>query len=233
MKIKFTYGNNGSKTFYLEPYTSKQEKELILIQAYSPSITEENLDDALRICNFEGDISSLTLQEKILILWKYREISISENVSLKFQCPHCGTMCDNDVKITDLYIPAQEPSESVIDNYDGTGEVSLSDDADLNEYIQASKDIDKHIGHFDFTRPCMCVRCKKPVNVDLSKPEFVLDNMSEKSIQGIYDQYNSLVYFGHYSKLDIDSMYPFERDVLLGILQKTIEEINKAKTKKK
>lgn len=230
MKIKFTYGN---KTFYLEPYTSKQEKELILIQAYSPSISEENLDDALRICNFDGEISSLSLQEKILILWKYREISISEDVSLKFQCPHCGTMCDNDVKITNLYKPAEIPSEIIRDNYDGTGEVHLSDDADISEYIQASKDISKHIGHFDFTRQCTCVRCQKSVNVDLSKIEFVLDNMSEKSIQGIYDQYNSLIYFGHYSKLDIDSMYPFERDVFLGILQKTIEEMNKNKSKKK
>lgn len=224
MKIKFTY---GPKTFYLEPYTTAQEKELILIQAYSQNITEENLDDALRICKFSGNISDLTLQEKILILWKYREISISETVALKFQCPHCGTMCDNDVKITDLYLPAEEPLKSIHDNMNGTGTVNISDDADIETYMQACKDIDKHIGHFDFTKPCVCLKCKNEVNVQLSDPSFVLDNMSEKSIQGIYDQYNSLIYFGHYSKLDIDSMYPFERDVLLGILQKTIKELNK------
>jgi hypothetical protein len=229
MRIKFTY---GPKTYYLEPYTTAQEKELILIQAYTDAVDVENLDDALRICKFEGDIRSLTLQEKILLLWKYREISISDKIEVKFHCPHCGSLCENSINISNLYTPALEPSETVYDNMDETGEVNISDDADLDDYINASKDIVKHIGHYNFVKSCKCLKCKKDININLSDPKFVLDNMSDKSLQGMYSQYNTLVYFGHYTKLDIDSMYPFERDVLSGILEKTLKDLNKAKGSK-
>ena len=51
--------------------------------------------------------------------------------------------------------------------------------------------------------------------------------MSEDSAASMYQTYNDFVFHGKYSKLDIDSMYPFERTILISLLNKTIEEMNK------
>ena len=51
--------------------------------------------------------------------------------------------------------------------------------------------------------------------------------MVETSLSNLYHYYNNMKYYGHYAISEIDSMLPFERDIYLGLLQKTIEENNK------
>jgi len=51
--------------------------------------------------------------------------------------------------------------------------------------------------------------------------------MVESSLQNIYQYYNNMKYFGKYSIFEIDSMLPFEREIYLGMLSKTIDEQNK------
>lgn len=229
MKIKFKY---GEKTVLLEPYTSAQEKELLLIPLYTPEITEDSLNDALMICKYPDDISKLTLKEKIMLLWRYREISISDNISVAFTCPHCHTRSDNEVVISKIWQDPLKHSEFIQDNYDETADIKISEDAEIDEYIALKKNISDYIGHYNFIRECTCQKCQKKIKIPLNGLQFTMENMSDKSIQGVYSQYNSLIYFGHYSKLDIDSMYPFERDVMSGLLKKTLDDINKAKNER-
>ena len=35
-----------------------------------------------------------------------------------------------------------------------------------------------------------------------------------------------MIYYGHYSKLDIDSMYPYERKILNGLLVEMFKDKN-------
>ena len=52
--------------------------------------------------------------------------------------------------------------------------------------------------------------------------------MSEDSLMTLYKSYNHLVFFGHYSKQDIDDMLPFERVIFIGLLNKTKEDLSNA-----
>jgi hypothetical protein len=51
--------------------------------------------------------------------------------------------------------------------------------------------------------------------------------VSENTLFELYQFYNNLKFFGNYSLLEIDSMYPFERPIFMGLLNKTIDEKNK------
>ena len=55
---------------------------------------------------------------------------------------------------------------------------------------------------------------------------FIIKAMSTESLGSMYNTYTNLTYFGHYTKLDIDSMYPFERTFLITNLNKLKEKEN-------
>jgi len=50
--------------------------------------------------------------------------------------------------------------------------------------------------------------------------------MSEDSLTSIYQTYNEMIFHSHYTKQDIDSLYPFERIILFSLLNKTKEDLN-------
>jgi len=45
------------------------------------------------------------------------------------------------------------------------------------------------------------------------------------SLKALYNYYSDMKYFGNYSHEDIGDMYPFERDIYLGMLKSTLKEI--------
>jgi hypothetical protein len=49
------------------------------------------------------------------------------------------------------------------------------------------------------------------------------------SLHALYNYYNDMTYFGNYSHEDIGNMYPFERDIYLGMLKTTLKEIKESK----
>jgi len=53
--------------------------------------------------------------------------------------------------------------------------------------------------------------------------------MVESSLLSLYQWYNNMHYYGHYSIADLNEMLPFERDIFFGLLSKTIDEQNKHK----
>ena len=53
--------------------------------------------------------------------------------------------------------------------------------------------------------------------------------MVESNLNTLYQYYNNMKYFGHYTIFEIDEMLPFERDIYFGMLSKTIDEQNKNK----
>jgi hypothetical protein len=60
----------------------------------------------------------------------------------------------------------------------------------------------------------------------MSSDKYVIDCLSEDSLVSFYKSITNLVYFGHFSKLDIDSMFPFERSIYNGLVQANINEYN-------
>lgn len=225
MQVKFEYAN---KEFLLEPYNTSKEKDLLLMGSFEI----EDYDVALRILGLnEKQILDLSDQEKIALLYKFREISIGDEIPIKYKCKHCQTVNETQLKIGDNIIPGT-PKDFIQDQFkeltdDNFNEfVTLDvDEMEFDEYDELFQEVKNSITKFNFLKDSYCIKCRKPNHIDISKN--VIDHLSEDSLVGLYQNYADLVFFGKYTKQDIDTMYPFERTIMIGLLNKTREELNK------
>ena len=101
MKVEFSYGD---KCFELEAYKTYQEKDALIYALGDQS--EDTLDKILKIFNFPAnEIKHLTLDEKLAILYKYREISVGESVETDFECTNCHSISTSDVTLDIIETP--------------------------------------------------------------------------------------------------------------------------------
>jgi len=49
----------------------------------------------------------------------------------------------------------------------------------------------------------------------------------EASLEGLFDYYEKMKYFGKYSVFEIDSFLPVEREIKFNLLEKIIKEVSK------
>lgn len=227
VRLKFEYAD---KSFTLSPYTTSIEKDLLLMDSFE----NYNLIDALQILGLsEDETKDLTIDEQIGLMLKYRSISVSEELPVKYRCKHCNHPVETTINIsenvvypkTDLTIrqcfkPVTE--ENITDFID----VNV-DEMDINEFDELIKSVSEAVVRFTFEKESRCIKCGETNIVDLSDPKKILEYMSEDSLVSLYQVYNDLSFFGKYTKSDIDSMLPFERSIFIGLLNKTREELNK------
>lgn len=226
IKVKYEY---SGKSFDLVPYNTAVERELLLLSLLG---VENPIEAALQTLGVDDEIiSSLNDQEKTAMLYKFRIISIGDEIPVKYKCKECDSPNevglsiaditkdgDNDPEITDLFKPVTEDNLHEFVNVD-------VDELDLDEFDELLERVKASITKFEFIRKSNCLTCKKPNYIDVENN--VIEYMSEDTIMSLYQTYNDLTYFGKYSKLDIDSLYPFERTILIGLLNKTREEMIK------
>jgi hypothetical protein len=228
LEVKYTY---SGKSFSLKPYITSQEKDFLL----ASTLGEPSLDDALRICEVHDDvISSLSKSEKIAMLWKLRELSVGDEIHLKFKCVHCNNGNENALRIDEIVEDSKITDERIVDNFNEFSEDNFQDfvnidleELEIDEYEKLLEETKNTVTKFNFRKPIICQKCGKTNYYNINKPEFIIDNMSEDSLMSIYQTYNDLNYFGQYTKQDIDSLYPFERTILIGLLNKTREDLTK------
>ena len=53
-----------------------------------------------------------------------------------------------------------------------------------------------------------------------------MDVTVESSLMTLYQFYSNMKFFGKFSIFELDEMLPFEREIYLGLLNKTLEERN-------
>lgn len=225
-KIKYEY---SGKIFYISPYTTLQEKDLLLMDSFD----NKDVDIALEILGIEKDIIvTLSNNEKIALLYKFREISIGSEIPIKFKCPHCEIPNELTISIEKLIENSNIKNDYVIDQYKTLTRENFQeflnidvDELEFDEYDIIFKEVKESITKFNFLRPCNCLGCKRVNYIDISKN--VIEHLSEDSLIGLYQNYSDLVFFGKYTKQDIDSLYPFERSIVIGLLNKTREELSK------
>lgn len=215
-----------------QPYTSRQEKDILL--ACSTGVHDE-IDQALVICGIQDKIIRfLTLDEKIVLLYKLREVSVGDEMPAKFVCPHCHQPVETYIKIGDVFVEPKKKSPWVRDPgiADAAPEACFKEgygDLDYDRYLFLKNNIKDYISTFNFNPEVRCSACGNSTNLNISNPKFVLANMSEESITSLYKSYTSLVFNGRFSLQDIDSMYPFERMIYIAQIKQLIEERNKAR----
>lgn len=229
LSVQYAY---SGKRFTINPYNTAQEKDLLL----SSTVGDYSIDGALTICGVqESVINSLTDDEKIAFLYKLREISVGEELQIKFKCNKCSAQNENVLLISNIITDSNITDDRIKDAYKQLTNENIQnfttveiDELDLNEYSEIKRIIKESVTKFDFVKPVMCQKCSHKNLIQINKPEFVIENLSEDSLMTIYQSYNDLVFHGRYTKLDIDSLYPFERLIIISLINKTKNELNNA-----
>ena len=214
-----------------QPYTSSQEKDILLGCSTGSS---EEVDMALSICNIKPkDINFLTFDEKLMLLLKLREVSVGDELPARYTCPHCNGPVETSIAISMLYKEPKKKSKWIKDPGKVNPDIEECfiegyNDLDYDKYLLLKNNINDYITTFDFNPEVTCPICGKTTRLNISGSKFILSNMSEESITSLYKSYASLTFNGHFTKIDIDSMYPFERMIFIAQVKQLIDERNKA-----
>ena len=221
----------NSKKILIKPYTTETEKDLLIMSSFEIY----DMDEILRVLGLEENlIKELTENEKKVLLYKYREISIGDEITMKFKCSHCKQPNEGIIdckifieneEINHKYKQLDEiPNDENLHLFVNISKEEL-ENLDLDEYENLLKDVENSQIKYNFTKSCKCIKCKKDNIFDISNIKYILESLSEDTIMSIYRTYNDMCMFGNYNKKDIDSLYPFERTILIGLINKTREDM--------
>ena len=221
----------NSKKILIKPYTTETEKDLLIMSSFEIY----DMDEILRVLGLEENlIKELTMNEKKVLLYKYREISIGDEITMKFKCSHCKQPNEGIIdckifieneEINHKYKQLDEiPNDENLHLFVNMTEEEL-ENLDLDEYENLLKDVENSQIKYNFTKSCKCIKCKKDNIFDISNIKYILESLSEDTIMSIYRTYNDMCMFGNYNKKDIHSLYPFERIILIGLINKTREDM--------
>lgn len=229
----------------LSPISSQIEKAALEAQAI-----QEDEDIAFtHICKLYGVPENLSEDLKLACLLKVREISNGGDCLLKYKCPKCKRVTESVIMLEDML------DFSLFDKIERFRDAKLKDLSNLNLDLEHIKNI-KMSEVFDYfeERPQLqnledvkdltlslkarfprfkhdmhsrCVLCgfENLVNVDR---QFVVKSLSTHSIAAMYQVYHKLVING-FTKLDVDSMLPFEREIQSGLIDQAVQNLKQAR----
>lgn len=224
-------------TIKIEPYTVAQEKELLFLDTYYPEYNDDILDAALDILKLDSKIySKLSHDEKIILLYKYREVSVDEKFAVNCVCPSCGMPIETEISIANIVNRAELKSEFVRDlkrlpeNEEDfqNNFLRCSEDLDIDTYENIYENISKYQTTNNFIRKFKCLSCSHESYVDLNSNKTVISSLSESNIESIYNFYENLIFTGKWSKKDIDSLLPFERVIFSSLYNESVKKHNEA-----
>lgn len=221
----------NDKKIMIEPYNTEREKDILIMSSFEIY----DIDEILRVLGVSDEnISILTENEKKVLLYKFREISVGDEILIKFKCSECGQFQDGVIKISDLIISGsnkykqldEEVTDSNIHLFVDLSEEEINN-LDIDEYEQLIEDIKASQVKYDFIKKCNCIKCQTPNSFFIEDTKYIIESLSEDTLMSMYRTYNDMCMFGNYNKKDIDSLYPFERTILIGLINKTKEDMSK------
>ncbi len=227
--------NLNNKQLLIEPYNTEKEKDLLIMSSFG--IYE--IDEVLRVLGISEDIMKLLSEnEKKVLLYKFREISVGDEINIKFKCSECKHPNESSIIISDLVTNPDIKSKYNIkqldkpvndDNLHLFIDLSIEElmDLDIDEYEELIEEVKSNQVTYKFTQSCTCIKCKKPNLFSIGDIKYIIESLSEDTLMSMYKTYNDMSIFGNYTKRDIDSLYPFERTILIGLINKTREEMKK------
>ena len=234
MKIPF---KDFGYTIKIEPYTVAQEKELLFLDTYYPEYNDDILDAALDILKVDSKIySKLSHDEKVILLYKYREVSVDEKFAIQCVCPSCKMPIETEINITNIVKRAELKSDFVRDlkrlpenEEDFQNNFLINyEDLDIDTYENIYENISKYQTTNNFIRKFKCLSCSHESYINLNSNKMVISSLSESSIESIYNFYENLIFTGKWSKKDIDSLLPFERVIFSSLYNESVKKHNEA-----
>ena len=229
---KYPVEINGKKLL-IHPYDTEKEKDLLIMSSFEIY----DIDEILRVLGLEySELEKLTENEKKVLLYKFREISVGDEINVKFKCTYCKAPNETSISCTDLIQNNHlDPDIKILDDevtddnikeflYIEQEEI---DNLDLDEYEKLLDRIKRNQVKYNFVKKCSCLKCKSENSFYIGDIKYIIESLSEDTLMSMYRTYNDMCMFGNYNKRDIDSLYPFERTILIGLINKTREDMKK------
>ena len=203
----------------LKPYTTKQEKEFLLLE------DDETYETILSLLAPEVKVKNIL--EIFTYLIYLRMISVSDLFEGMIECEHCKTMNDLRIELTDVLdldsIEYEGPEDLPIGFFEKVEEVISGEDSDnltIPEYNELQDNLHNNVLKIlKIDQKQTCRVCRKEMGININ-PRTIL---SKSSVTSIYKEYFNLGMYLHYSNRDVDALLPFERELLFKMVQKQME----------
>jgi len=197
-------------------YTTFQEKESLL----------ESLEDDVDIMKVSKILKlepKNELEANAFIL-KAISKSVSEILEINQECPNCQKINMTGINIDDMFFKEeidQSIPEGLFEDLSQVSDKYLDEDLSLEDYNRLESIVlDNNEKIFSNIVQVSCIYCSHKYNVRINPIKFI----SKFSLTNLYEQYSDITYLSNMTKKDIDEMYPFEREIFLGLLQKKEDE---------
>lgn len=201
------------KLVKIKRFTSFQEKEALLESSSNK--------DIIKISNILGLNPNNELEAEAMIL-KAREISVSEVIEVTSDCPVCKKINLYNIDVSTMFFNSKlnsalpeglfEDLSQLPEKYSGALE-----DLDLDEYNKLEDDLlENNKAIFNTIADVSCMFCGEKYKISIDP----IGSISKFNLTNIYEQYSDITYFSNMTKKDVDDMYPFEREIFMGLIQK-------------
>lgn len=166
--------------------------------------------------------------EAIAIIFKLREISVSDIIELTHICKKCDQQSFIHQNIPDMFFQDIENINTgvPIGLYTSIDDIDEEDSDNINNMtIDEYNNIEEvlfsnNIKIFNPVVDVICSSCGYKHKTSIG----ALDIISKSNLSNIYEQYLDISYYSNMTKSDTDEMYPFEREIFIGLIQKKEDE---------
>lgn len=198
----------------LTPYTSKEEKALLLLD-----------DDAsiFEMLDLISDVKPKNEYEALALFFKYCAISVSDLIEATQECPNCKFANPIQVEI-DEFFNLEKKYDFPVGIFTTPDDIINTKRADkiiLNDYNKLTADlIEQSKNVFKISVKRKCIKCSSQFDIIINPKTLI----SKSSASSIFREYIDISYFTANSILDIDTMFPYEREIYLNILKEKLKE---------
>lgn len=162
--------------------------------------------------------------EAIAMIFKSREKSVDEFISITLKCEHCDLTTIYGIPIKSLFFNEDEDNcidESIpVKLYEEPFEIEKEgyniDDLSIEEFSKLEEKILKNNKLiFSLTTDVTCKKCRLNNKISINYKDII----SKFTIKNIYEQYLDITQFTHMNKSDVDKLPPFEREIFINLIQ--------------
>ena len=225
----------GLKVIEVQPYDTETELnvlEYLAVDDMDESDRDDDYYETLVLDFLERltsyDVRSLSKIERILLVWKIREITIGDEVDVVYKCPGCGRVQQDSISAKDLCQYAE--SDKFISSEDFQS-LSLNPadyaDMDYDEFLNYQNNLSDYYNIYNNKIPLECKNCKHTGINNLLTYKNCMKFLSEDSFISLTEWLNVLVYYGHHIRSDVLKMTPMQRMLEIKYFKKIKDSENK------
>jgi hypothetical protein len=218
--MKFKEVNYQEKIDSLKKFTTKQERNALLV---------DDNESIFKILEELTDIKAVNEEEAEYLLFKLRDISVSDTFNLIVHCEHCAAINDVTVETTNFLDENTLEFKGVTIPFGFYNSVEdLLSDEEIDKLTWAEYgDLENILLEGNFkTKPhkIPCRKCKGDMTIIIDIREL----FSKSSIKRIYQEYTDISMYSNNGFNDIDSMYPYEREVMASLITQNLQKQEEA-----